>query len=305
MESHIAGSEPGAVSDSIVNSVRLPGWVISFDASALERLRFPLKQLGFDLFHLEAVHGGSLGLDAYAQLDIDGITLRTGRAPSPGMLGCALSHRGVYRALLESGQGWGLVLEDDALPTTDATLGPEGVQALLGSMPPGPVVLQLYTRGARFVGRKSRYQAVAGRWLFRFKFPPGQTAAYLINREAAALLLSRPIDGPADWPNASAKVSFFGIFPWLFTESGRPSTIEMPMSLPYSWRLNQILGINALRAKKDGVPFSDNWRVSLGPYLASILARRWGGTAPLGSKGPHIAFSLRRRRDWPKYGRSA
>jgi glycosyl transferase, family 25 len=42
--------------------------------------------------------------------------LLQGRKPSDGELGCNLSHRSVWKLMLERGQGWAIIFEDDAVP---------------------------------------------------------------------------------------------------------------------------------------------------------------------------------------------
>lgn len=74
--------------------------------SQLEKLR-----LKYDLF--EAIRGSSLSeKELHEKVDMQEVA-KYPNWLTPNMLGCSLSHLGVYRRIAESGTNWHLVLEDD------------------------------------------------------------------------------------------------------------------------------------------------------------------------------------------------
>lgn len=68
-----------------------------------------LEALGLEYELVDGVDGQALPPEAHARLLAPGVTF-----PSPGVVGCYMSHMTVYHRLLESGADAALVLEDDA-----------------------------------------------------------------------------------------------------------------------------------------------------------------------------------------------
>lgn len=169
---------------------------------------------------------------------------------SDSAVSCLLGHRKIYQELLKSGEPWALILEDDVQPVKELATAFKYVPILVNADTPS--IVQLFTRGERFVERVPVFK-FEGFSLFRFHCLPGQTAAYLINRSAAALAIAdRSGTGPADWPFWASKVNFFGISPFLFLEDGVDSRIPIPyMGRAIHWRrlLSIITGIHWIRNK--------------------------------------------------------
>ena len=156
-----------------------------------------------------------------------GTYARLGYQISGPLLGCALSHKSIYSKELEIEEEWVLILEEDvriqlnfinsllevvsALPTTEA------------------IVCQIFTRGERFIQKKSVFEISKGRFLYEFACIPGQTAAYLINRAALKLAnLEEKLIGPPDWPNWAHSVTFYGTYPFLVIEDDAETSIGSP-----------------------------------------------------------------------------
>jgi hypothetical protein len=184
-----------------------------------------LDESGIPASIVPAVVGQALPSEALAQvLDESALRLQLGYAPTAPMVGCWMSHRQCYALLAEDLQDFDLllVLEDDVELPDDFTIDPAWLRPLSTDK---PGILHLYTRGVA-VAARSGQKKIGSRTFFRYMVPPGQTAAYIINRAAATRALEGlKMDGPADWPMWSADVDFWGVFPWLVREREIPSTI--------------------------------------------------------------------------------
>lgn len=184
-----------------------------------------LAELGIAASAHPAVVGRTLPDEVREQaLDGRAVHLQLGYLPTAPMIGCWMSHRQCYSLL-----AWDLhefdfllILEDDVVVSSDFSLDPALLRVLDTTR---PAILHLFTRGIALAAPSSQLK-VGSRTLFRYVIPPGQTAAYIINRAAAIRALeSTAMDGPADWPTWSADVEFWGVFPWPVQESDVPSTI--------------------------------------------------------------------------------
>jgi glycosyl transferase family 25 len=96
-------------------------YVINLVRDVERRAHIDAQLRGIEHEFVDAVDGHALTAEQRAQLD-------TPPWISPGGLGCALSHRNAYGRILEDGERFGLVLEDDAIV-------PDDFLALLGPMP--------------------------------------------------------------------------------------------------------------------------------------------------------------------------
>ncbi|MBL8343106.1 MAG: glycosyltransferase family 25 protein [Rubrivivax sp.] len=92
-------------------------WVINLDRATqrLARISAQLQGLGIPWTRLAAVDARALTPEQRAALDEPAYRRKHGMTPSPGELGCYLSHVQVMRALLASRFEFALVLEDDVL----------------------------------------------------------------------------------------------------------------------------------------------------------------------------------------------
>lgn len=163
---------------------------------------------------------------------------RLGYRMSPALIGCGLSHKSAYLKGIHEKQDWLLILEEDVRLCGSFKDNLEHLVMQLDSRT--PTVCQLFTRGERFVEKKTLIKVQNGRYLFRFSTPPGQTAGYLINK--AALMKANKevkLSGPPDWPNWSHDIKFMGTFPFMVVESEEGSTIGSPsFSRKMYWRRN-------------------------------------------------------------------
>jgi len=72
-----------------------------------------LNSLKIDFNIVDAVDGSSLSKDFIGQTNEAALRGEIGRTLSPGEIGCALSHLGIYRTIVDEGGGPYLILEDD------------------------------------------------------------------------------------------------------------------------------------------------------------------------------------------------
>jgi glycosyl transferase family 25 len=155
-----------------------------------ERISVNLRQLNLSTYQrFGAVDGRRLPNKVLREsVDRDRFAAWYGRPPSPGEVGCTLSHLGVYQRLLNMQSAFALVLEDDALvlPETAALLGDPQLRAWLAADAPRVLLLSVadryLKRGAIRLGGRHELVRVRNAWLAH---------AYLVNRAAASLLLAR------------------------------------------------------------------------------------------------------------------
>jgi glycosyl transferase family 25 len=110
-----------------------------------------------------------------------------GKDLTRGEFGCLLSHRAVYRHMVDSGIERALVLEDDAVPQESL---PGVIAALMQTPVPWDIVRFLHSAKSY---RKCRAVApLCGRHaLTRLRTTPGGAYGYMLNRRAAHRLLER------------------------------------------------------------------------------------------------------------------
>lgn len=151
--------------------------------------------------------------------------LANGHLLQPGELGCALSHLGIYRRLVDENIPYALLLEDDCTFDDDfmdsLRLAERSIKAQRRQ------VLLLSGHGLTQVEKKSRRGVVA--------IESGAcTDAYLITREAAAAILKMndPIVVPCDtWRRfrQRADVELYRVFPvGLYQDGQRFPVSEIP-----------------------------------------------------------------------------
>lgn len=64
---------------------------------------------------VDAIYGKSLSNEVFIGLNNKGKILRRGYKPTPGEVGCTLSHIKAIKAIQENDQSWSCILEDDAI----------------------------------------------------------------------------------------------------------------------------------------------------------------------------------------------
>lgn len=254
--------------------MNLPAYVIALEKS----VRFESLQQDLDLFNISfskinAIKGSSLDEEFLESIvDLKSTHARLGHEISLPLIGCALSHKIVYKEFLRSEARWALVFEEDVRLESDIVSKVKEVQVFCETEVPR--IIQLFTRGERFIKADSIISLSGGSSMFKFASIPGQAASYLINRKAAELAIeSEKIDGPSDWPNWSAKVEFLGIFPYLASESGLGSTIPTKKvnQINYWGRnLQIVLGIHWIKYKDSFESFSDYKSLVIQPILNRV-----------------------------------
>jgi glycosyl transferase family 25 len=167
--------------------MRCPIYVISLDRSQdrRERILARLADLGLSAEIFPAIEGAEL---APENADYAGRIRRLcfGKDLSAGEIGCAHSHRGVYKRMVEAGTDVALVLEDDAIVTDEL---PYAVTALLTGPRDWDLVRFLAEQKVEDKSRLLR-RVGQGQWcLSRPYGTPGGAYGYLLSANAARRLL--------------------------------------------------------------------------------------------------------------------
>lgn len=192
-------------------------------------------------------------------LNTDKIYKREGYMPSPTQLACAVGHRLAWRLMLSTGDPYALILEEDAVQTGINVDIDAATTVLQGER---PAVVQLSCRSEIFPLRREASKAPIN-GLVELRYPPRQTTAYLINRQAAVLGASSPLDGLADWPGFATQVDFWALLPWMFRESGETSTVNLGTgglaSISKMDRIVHALPLNLEHLYRVSLPTLDSW----------------------------------------------
>ena len=149
-------------------------------------MRRQLAALGLDFAFVEGVDGRGFDVAAHPAYDAPRRRRAFGRDMTGGELGCLLSHRSVYEAMVAEDLDPVLVLEDDAVLGAD-------FPAVLASILRLPRPFDL----VRFIGHpkieRQRQRRLCdldrGHRLVRLEGTPGGAYAYLIRRSGAEKLL--------------------------------------------------------------------------------------------------------------------
>jgi len=208
----------------------LPTYVIKMPGSERNPgLCQSLDQLGIKYQIQKATVGKDLSSDEiYSEVNMRSCKARLGYTISKSLIGCALSHREVYRNALTKNFEWILIFEEDAILSD---FDPTQIVEITQKTSNDPTVIQLFSRSARLMKLGSnRKLENCKREIFDFepRITGCGASAYLINK--AAMLFSqdaKQIGGPPDWPEWSHKVKFLGVYPWMTTESDFGSVIPL------------------------------------------------------------------------------
>lgn len=94
----------------------VPCYVVNLekDAERRENISSQLETLAIPYTIFKAVYGKALSAEEMAQHYDERRAIREHRRLVPGEIGCALSHLGIYREMVEKDQPSALILEDDA-----------------------------------------------------------------------------------------------------------------------------------------------------------------------------------------------
>lgn len=162
--------------------MKLKTYVINLEKSTvrrqyMEKLLAPYSFL--DVEFVKAIDGRLLPEEERrARFDFDGCRALYGRTVNAGEVGCALSHRKAYESLLQSGNPYALVLEDDITIIRDLqALDLDKIGRVLNDTTPKALMLS----GDYWYYRKQPVTRL---------FSAVGAYAYLINRAAAGKILS-------------------------------------------------------------------------------------------------------------------
>jgi glycosyl transferase, family 25 len=160
--------------------------------SAIERKKSIEKQLkgsGFDYEILEAVEGKTISPDQNPEIDWE-YAHKNSYWISKGLLACTLSHLNAYRAILDQGLPYGLVLEDDTVLHPDL----ERILPTIGEKLHENEVLMLYYAAWEkcLLSAKDSVESALNKYKIVTPLNPRQLIsanAYIITREACASIL--------------------------------------------------------------------------------------------------------------------
>lgn len=208
---------PAAVGCAPVYVVGLPG------SPRRDRIAQTLSELAIPFRLCDAVNGRSLtDSDLRARYDEAGALRRLGRRLTRAEVACALSHRQVYRAILQDNHAIAVVLEDDAIV---ADRFAAFCRACAG-LPQDIELLSLHAEHG-FVRRKPSFFWGDGA-IHRASSNLSTTVGYFLRRSVAEKVLGSgaAIDTVADWPFDHRSVRHFLIVPMLVGHARDGSTIE-------------------------------------------------------------------------------
>jgi len=139
-----------------------------------------------------------------------------------------------------------------------------------------PTVIQLFTRGKRFCHQDfaltARHES-----LYKADFPPGQTALYLINRQALQLAtVSIVAKGDSDWPIWGRKCDFLLSYPWVGIEYPIGTTLPIysrTRAEYYRWQIKALLGIDYFKWKRKSLNYSDYFFYLIKPLILRLMLK--------------------------------
>lgn len=170
----------------MAQSAQIPVFLINLARSSdrLKIVEASASESGISLTRVEAVDGCSVPKNEWIDVDIPEFERRNGRELLPGEYGCYRSHIRALEAFCETGQPYGVVLEDD-VRLDDRFLG--RIAAMIEADSGFDVIKLVNHRSVGFVHLVTTQQGdELGRTCFG---PQGSAAAYLVSREGAQKLL--------------------------------------------------------------------------------------------------------------------
>jgi GR25 family glycosyltransferase involved in LPS biosynthesis len=167
-----------------------------------------LSDFGFDFENYWGINGESLSNEAESFLASQLVpSVLTNYSMSNGEICCAIAHLEIYSWIVERKITWACILEDDAISLFDPALTFKSLDCFSG-----PTILSLNVPLATSEVNPSlskREKVVRGQDLntsfIKLHSPRLQTYAYLINLQAAKLIVERKqrrrkVSARADWP---------------------------------------------------------------------------------------------------------
>ena len=259
----------------------IPIFIISMpDSKRVSLIKSQLASLGLSFEIQSAVIGKNLThSEINDSVNLRGCDARLGYRISNNLIGSGLSHIEVYKKAFALGSDWTLILEEDAIVIDfDKDLINESTLKLNE----GAVIIQLFTRAARLVKKSSFYELDNTKILFEFnkRIVGCGAPAYLINREALRIALAnQKLEGAPDWPPWGQKIKFFGIYPWLFKETGEGSIVpvgSISRIQNIGKRLAQLFGLHYLIYKSEYKNYKWYFNEEILPYVLYVLWRLRG-----------------------------
>lgn len=92
-------------------------YIISLERDVEKRsvISKKLDSLNLDYYFVDAILGKRLSKDYIDKLELAGKVIKRNYKPTPGEVGCTLSHIKAINIMIESGDDWCCILEDDAI----------------------------------------------------------------------------------------------------------------------------------------------------------------------------------------------
>jgi len=202
----------------------IPIFVISLpDSSRFDPLKKRLIEFNIPFEKIEAIDGQAIDENELPKLYDERRALKTiGRPMTRGEIGNALSHRKVWRIIIERNLAAALVLEEDAI--IDRAFC--SFLRTLKEIPTKIGFLSLYTQDGR-VFRRARVQ-ISEFGLHRAAVGLPNTVAYIIRANYARMLLDRGtrVENPTDWPLSHLEREQYLVFPMPVTHHYDESVID-------------------------------------------------------------------------------
>lgn len=206
---------------------------------AIERKEYVLSEVGqykfLDVELVTAVDGRKMSeREIQTRFDSKRFAYRF-YEPSPGEIGCTLSHRECYKRLLDSSEEFALICEDDVCFLVGEELMSSLLKEVIERMPHRPYVMTLSRHLVYYA--KGGYQI--GEYSFCRVYHAWGTCAYLINRKAAEVMLRTgkpyyPADDYREMGRLGIRVE--GVYPMLAI--GKSEIGEVPTSITQSYKMN-------------------------------------------------------------------
>lgn len=152
-----------------------------------------LQKLGLEYKMFEAVRGSSLTQEQLDELvDMDEVR-KYPNWLTPNMLGCSLSHMGVYKRMVDSPEEWHLVLEDDVVIDSDLDKTLKHIEERGEKFRGQLVLLYGVSHNSIIELKKAPESIISTKKIYRLLNSAniGSTGAYVIHKETAQKMLEK------------------------------------------------------------------------------------------------------------------
>lgn len=142
-------------------------------------------------------------------------------------IACVVGHRQAWAASLDSGDEWGVVLEDDAVLLPNFAQVLSDLHHLKWRE---PVIVSFLSTGRHTMRHRPPETEIGdGVRIHRLRWPPNSAVGYAMNQSAMKLRFEREgmISTPTDWPPWAAYVRFMITVPWIVEHPPGPSLIDV------------------------------------------------------------------------------